>query len=242
MAYMPLNQDEVEMVLDAPSSKSILGKRNRLALSLMAYGGLRIKELVGIRMRYTGGKGKGQTDVHMDGKVAYVIVLGKGHGSVKKNGKLRDKARRVYLRGQVLDRMLVWLAVKPEGDALFPVICGGARPKGDAVVGKPVSTQCIRQMVYHFSEKAIGRRINPHSLRHHTASKLNEVTGGDQALVGKVLGHEPTSVTGSYIHPSEDAIIDAMGKVSGSAEMISLTHAELEKIVSDSLAALQRKA
>ena len=39
--------------------------------------------------------------------------------------------------------------------------------------------------------------VNPHGLRHHAATRLRE-QNFNEATIGKLLGHEPSNVTGSY--------------------------------------------
>lgn len=57
----------------------------------------------------------------------------------------------------------------------------------------------VRSMVYKYSEKALGKKISPHTLRHTYATDLLRATRNIR-LVQKALGHSDISTTMIYTH------------------------------------------
>lgn len=76
-----------------------------------------------------------------------------------------------------------------------------------------LSTRQVQRIIAAAAEKAIGRPIRPHVLRHTFASRMMRVTS--TPVVQLLLGHKRLSSTQIYMHPNQDDLrkaIDAAGE------------------------------
>ena len=173
VSYLDLK--EIKALLAAPDHATWLGRRDRTLLALMIQTGVRVSELVGLRVY----------DVHL-GAGHHIRVLGKGR-----------KKRATPLTGETAAVLRHWLTERggaPE-EPLFPTRQG--RPLSRYTVGLLVSK--------HANTAAAGcptlmaKRVTPHVLRHTTAMLLRakEV---DIATIALWLGHESTQTTHIYEH------------------------------------------
>ena len=173
VSYLDLK--EIKALLAAPDHATWLGRRDRTLLALMIQTGVRVSELVGLRVY----------DVHL-GAGHHIRVLGKGR-----------KKRATPLTGETVAVLRQWLTERggaPE-EPLFPTRQG--RPLSRYTVGLLVSK--------HANTAAAGcptlmaKRVTPHVLRHTTAMLLRakEV---DIATIALWLGHESTQTTHIYEH------------------------------------------
>jgi integrase/recombinase XerD len=180
----------LETICGEKSSYSVI--LLRLAITLLFVTGLRIGELVAIKL----------SDIDQDEGV--IQVRGKG-----------NRERRVYLisrdlRNQ-LERFLVLRArVAGEVEELF------IGPNGHAV-----NTQFIRRRLIKAGQCAgLPRRITPHVLRHAAATHLVEA-GVDIRFVQKLLGHASIATTQIYTQVSDNSLkealirADTLGRVAG---------------------------
>jgi site-specific recombinase XerD len=173
VSYLDLK--EIKALLAAPDRGTWLGRRDRALLAVMIQTGVRVSELVGLRVH----------DVHL-GAGHHIRVLGKGR-----------KNRTTPLTGETVAVLRQWLTERggaPQ-DPLFPTRQG--RPLSRYTVGLLVSK--------HANTAAAGcatlmaKRVTPHVLRHTTAMLLRakEV---DIATIALWLGHESTQTTHIYEH------------------------------------------
>ncbi len=77
--------------------------------------------------------------------------------------------------------------------------------------GNPISSRGIRNIVYKWSLKALGYKINPHSLRHSFATHLLE-NGMNIRTIQKLLGHSSINTTGRYTHVNISMLIAEYNK------------------------------
>lgn len=170
-----LDPTEIGALLAAPDAGTWLGRRDRALLAVMIQTGVRVSELVGLRLR----------DVHL-GTGRHIQVLGKG----------RNK-RATPLTGEVADLLRQWITERggqPE-DPLFPTRQGRAlsRHTVGLLVGK------------HAQAAAAGcpslnsKPVTPHVLR-HTAAMLWRANSVDLATIALLLGHESIQTTHIYEH------------------------------------------
>ena len=181
-----LSPDEVERLLAAPDD-SPRGQRDRAMLEMLYATGLRVSELVGLRL----------TDAvpPRDGSPGYVTVIGKG-----------DKARIVpygevaagWIRSWLRDGRQHLLGTgtgRPDSVWLFVTARGGA-----------MTRQRFWQIVRARGEEAgITRRFSPHVLRHSFATHLLE-RGADLRSLQQMLGHASVSTTQIYTHVTEERL------------------------------------
>ncbi len=170
-----LDLDEIKALLAAPNPGSWLGRRDHALLALMIQTGVRVSELVGLRVR----------DVHL-GTGPHIRVIGKGR-----------KKRATTLTGETVAIVRAWLKERrgQSGEPLFPTRQG--RPLSRYTVGVVVSKHAATAAANCPSLTA--KRVTPHTLR-HTNAMLLRANGVDIATIALWLGHESTQTTHIYEH------------------------------------------
>jgi integrase/recombinase XerD len=170
-----LDLDEIKALLRAPDRGTWLGRRDHALLALMIQTGVRVSELVGLRV----------CDVHL-GTGAHTRVTGKGR-----------KKRATTLTGETVAIVRHWLTERQgePADPLFPTRQG--RPLGRYTVGLLVSKHAATAAAGCPSLTA--KRATPHVLR-HTNAMLLRAKDVDIATIALWLGHETTQTTHIYEH------------------------------------------
>jgi site-specific recombinase XerD len=170
-----LDLDEIKALLAAPDRSTWLGRRDHALLVLMIQTGVRVSELVGLRI----------CDVHL-GTGAHIRVTGKGR---KKRSTTLTRETVAILRPWQKERQIQ--AEEP----LFPTRQG--RPLTRYTVGLLVSKHTATAAARCPSLKA--KRVTPHTLR-HTNAMLLRAKEVDIATIALWLGHESTQTTHIYEH------------------------------------------
>ena len=174
-----LNIDEVERLLKAPNLRDFLGSRDKACLELMYATGMRVSELINLKMN----------DLNMG--IGFAKCFGKG-------GKERivpfgRKARESIVR--YLDRSRPTFLKKKISNFLFLTR-----------LGKPMSRQTFWKIIKKYArESGIKKEITPHSLRHSFATHILE-RGADLRIVQEMLGHADIATTQIYTHVSKDRL------------------------------------
>jgi len=167
-----LDELEVERLLAAPDTAAPRGVRDRAMLELLYATGLRVSELVELRLPQLALAG------------GYLIAFGKG------------AKERVVPVGEVAERWLErWLGevrpswAKGRHDAVFV----NRR-------GQPMTRQGFWKILKAYGRAAgIERALSPHVVRHSFATHLLE-HGADLRAVQTLLGHADISTTEIYTH------------------------------------------
>ncbi len=169
-----LTRAELQALLDAPDLRTITGLRDRAMLHLAFAGGLRVSELVGLRIE--------QIDRRT---LATIHVLGKGR-----------RERVLPLWKETAAVLKAWLAVRPASSApeLFLNASGKAMTaSGFAhILAKHVSHAAAEQ------PSIAAKRITPHVLRHACAMHMLQATR-DIRKVSLWLGHASLRSTEIYL-------------------------------------------
>lgn len=176
-----LTKEEVEKLLRSPNTGQVLGLRDRAMLELIYATGLRISEIINLKLE----------DLHLT--MGTLQTLGKGHKErivpvgdeaikwvncylEEARPKLLKQKRSNYLflnfHGNNLTRQGVWKNLKAE-----------VRKAG------------------------IQKNITPHTLRHSFATHILE-NGADLRIVQELLGHADISTTQIYTHLSNKQLAD----------------------------------
>ena len=176
-----LTKEEVEKLLHSPNTGQVLGLRDRAMLELMYATGLRISEIINLKLE----------DLHLT--MGTLQTLGKGHKerivpvgdeAIKWVNRYLEEARPKLLKqkrsnylflnfhGNNLTRQGVWKNLKAE-----------VRKAG------------------------IQKNITPHTLRHSFATHILE-NGADLRIVQELLGHADISTTQIYTHLSNKQLAD----------------------------------
>jgi integrase/recombinase XerD len=174
-----LNEQEVEDLLKAPDTSTPIGLRDRAMLELLYASGLRVSELVGIKVN----------EVSTQDGVAR--VTGKG-----------SKTRLVPMGEEAADWIVQYIkTARPEllqkrlCDALFVT----NRAEG-------MTRQAFWYLIKRYALMAgIQKHISPHVLRHAFATHLLN-HGADLRVVQMLLGHSDISTTQIYTHVARERL------------------------------------
>ena len=146
-------------------------KRDRAIMELLYSSGLRLAELISVKL----------TDIQL------------GEGLVTVTGKGR-KTRIVPVGSKALEAVRAWLKVrgelaKPDDQDLFVSVRGG-----------PLSPRTVQARLKHWGRvQGVPQGVYPHLLRHSFASHVLE-SSGDLRAVQELLGHANISTTQIYTH------------------------------------------
>ncbi|OHC66724.1 MAG: site-specific tyrosine recombinase XerD [Rhodocyclales bacterium RIFCSPLOWO2_02_FULL_63_24] len=175
-----LSEKQVEALLNAPDIATPLGLRDRAMFELLYATGLRVSELVGVRL----------FEVSLNDNV--VRVMGKG-----------SKERLVPL-GQIAAEWLQRYVAQARGDLLKQQVSDAVFVTAR---GGPMSRQMFWNLIKKYALKVgIAReRISPHVLRHAFATHLLN-HGADLRVVQLLLGHADISTTQVYTHVARERL------------------------------------
>ena len=170
--------NELEEMFDSIDISTALGQRNRLILEVLYASGVRVSELVNIKVK----------DINDE----EIKVLGKGNK--ERITRIGDYAREIldlYLEDGYLElnkKNSEYLFLNKDGDKL--------------------TTRGIRYILDQVIKNTdINKKISPHMLRHSFATHLlNE--GCDILSVQELLGHESLTATAIYTHVTTDRLKD----------------------------------
>lgn len=174
-----LSEEQVGALLEAPDPETTLGLRDRAMLETLYATGLRVSELVGLKL--------GQ--VSFD--AGFVRVLGKGNK--ERLVPLGEEA--VAWLTRYLARARAELARDGKSDAVFITARRG-----------PLTRQAFWQLVKRYAVKAgIAASLSPHTLRHAFATHLLN-NGADLRVVQMLLGHADITTTTIYTHVARERL------------------------------------
>ena len=167
-----LTKEEVAKMIDSIETDSPIGLRNKAMMEALYASGMRISELINLRL----------ADIHLREK--YIVVIGKG-----------DKERMVPLGDMAISAIRNYIEkgrphlAKKGGNYLFY-----------NYQGSPISRQSLYKMIVKLAlDNGITKEISPHTIRHSFATHLLE-GGTDLRVVQELLGHEDISTTQIYTH------------------------------------------
>jgi integrase/recombinase XerD len=174
-----LTEEDVESLLAAPEVKQALGLRDKAMLETLYASGLRVSELVGLKL----------SQVSRD--MGVVRVVGKG-----------SKERMVPVGEEALAWIQRYLKeARPEllgaraSDDLFVTARGGA-------MTRQMFWHLLRR---HAARAGLKKPISPHTLRHAFATHLLN-HGADLRVVQLLLGHSDISTTQIYTHVARERL------------------------------------
>ena len=178
-----LTEPEVEALLAAPDIEDPLGLRDRAMLELLYASGLRVSELVNVKL-FELNLDEGVVRIRGKGDKTRLVPLGEvAVGWLAQY--LRD-ARPVLLHGRVCDEIFVATRGKEKA--------GG------------MSRQMFWRLIRHYALQAgIHKPISPHVLRHAFATHLLN-HGADLRVVQLLLGHADISTTQIYTHVARERL------------------------------------
>ena len=167
---------QVETLLEQPDLDTTAGVRDRAMIELMYGCGLRVGELIGLRL----------DSIRINGEI--LQVHGKG-----------DKIRLVPIGGYARDALAKYLS------EVRPVLVKDRRRAQDAIflsirLGKPLTRMGFWKILKcHVQAAGIKEEVTPHTLRHSFATHLLE-GGAGLREVQELLGHSSIETTMIYTH------------------------------------------
>jgi integrase/recombinase XerD len=174
-----LSEQDVEGLLAAPDARSALGMRDRAMLETLYATGLRVSELVALKMHA----------VDLNARVARVL----GKGAKERLVPLGEEAASWIER--YLDEARPALKGKREPPALFITARGAG-----------MTRQAFWHLIRRYGARAIpGKALSPHVLRHAFATHLIN-HGADLRVVQMLLGHADISTTQIYTHVARERL------------------------------------
>jgi integrase/recombinase XerD len=174
-----LSESEVEALLAAPAVADPLGHRDRTMLEVLYATGLRVSELVHLKLA--------QVNLNQ----GLIRVLGKGNR--ERLIPLGEEAVR-WLK-TFIDTGRADILLDRSTDFLFPT------RRGDRM-----TRQAFWHIIKRYARKAsVDRDLSPHTLRHAFATHLLN-HGADLRVVQMLLGHSDLSTTQIYTHVARERL------------------------------------
>lgn len=176
-----LSYVEIEKLFEAINLSSPEGGRNRAILEVLYSSGLRVSELVELKVN----------NVHFD--IGFLLVVGKGNKErLVPIGRDALKYLKIYL-----DELRGKPPHKPvqKGFEAFAFLNRG---------GRKLTRVMIFTIIKNLAKDVgINKSISPHTFRHSFATHLIE-GGADLRAVQEMLGHESITTTEIYTHLDRD--------------------------------------
>lgn len=173
--YLPavLTLEEINGIVNAVDVSDYLGQRNRTILEVLYSCGLRVSELVDLRI----------SNIYFEEK--FIIIIGKG-----------NKQRIVPISGNALEEIKKWMEyrsnmeVKKEGEDILFLNRNGGK----------MTRVMVFYIVKKFAElSGVKKEISPHTFRHSFATHLLE-GGANLRAIQEMLGHKSILTTEIYSH------------------------------------------
>jgi integrase/recombinase XerD len=175
-----MSEKQVEALLDAPDTETPLGLRDRAMLETLYATGLRVSELVNLKIHEVGFN---EGVVRVLGKGSKERLVPLGQLAIDWIGQYLNAARPDILGGQ-------------QSDALFVTARGGA-----------MTRQAFWQLIKRYALIAgiDPAKLSPHVLRHAFATHLLN-HGADLRVVQLLLGHADITTTQIYTHVARERL------------------------------------
>ncbi len=174
-----LTEEDVEALLAAPVVSEALGLRDRAMLELLYASGLRVSELVGLKLSEVS---MAQGVVRIFGKGGKERLVPMGEECLDWLQRYKDEARAELLSGKI-------------SDAVFVTRRGGA-----------MTRQAFWYLIKRYALQAgINTSLSPHTMRHAFATHLLN-HGADLRVLQMLLGHSDLSTTQIYTHVARERL------------------------------------
>jgi integrase/recombinase XerD len=174
-----LTEQDVERLLAMPPAETPLGMRDRAMLEVLYASGLRVSELVTLKV------------AQLSQDMGVVRILGKGS---KERLVPVGEVALDWVRSYVKEARTLLLDGR-QSDALFVTLRGQA-----------MTRQAFWQLIKRYAAQAgINGTVSPHTLRHAFATHLLN-HGADLRVVQLLLGHADISTTQIYTHVARERL------------------------------------
>jgi integrase/recombinase XerC len=180
-----LYPSEVEALLSAPKN-DILGIRDRAIMELLYATGVRVSELVSIKLK----------DINMGAN--FIIVYGKG-----------SRERIVFFGSKAAESLEEYLK-KSRPYLVKNLSCEYLFLNKN---GTKLTDRSVRRIIDKYvKELSLKKNISPHTLRHTFATHMLN-NGADLKTVQELLGHVSLSTTQLYTHLTKERLKEIYDKV-----------------------------
>ncbi len=172
-----LTEDEVDALLAAPNVSEPLGNRDRAMLELLYATGVRVSELINLKMS------------QMNLSQGVIRIIGKGNRErlIPLGGEAQD-----WLR-DFIDGARIEILLERQTEYLFPT------RRGDRM-----TRQAFWHIIKRYGKKAgVRKKLSPHTVRHAFATHLLN-NGADLRVIQLLLGHSDVSTTQIYTHVARE--------------------------------------
>lgn len=175
---------DIDKMFNIPDIKKPLGQRNLLIIRMLYSTGIRVSELVNIKL----------SDIDIEERT--IKILGKG-----------NKERIVVFGNNTKETLQLYL-----NNGRYRLNIKDSKYLFLNKDGKKISDRYIRNIIDDIIVKAsIQMHISPHMLRHTFATVMLN-NGADLVSVKDLLGHESLNTTSIYTHVSDDKIKEIYNK------------------------------
>ena len=182
-----LETEDCEKLLDAlltddrTAKRKLKAVRNHCMALLMLDAGLRVGELVSLRL----------ADLYFNSVPVRSIHIKPNMTKNKVEHSIPVSSR---LAASLCSYFDTWFLRDPVNNEAFAFYSGSE--------DRPLTTRQVERIIRAAGWKAFGRPVHPHVLRHTYASRLMRVT--NSSTVQQLLGHKYLSSTQVYCHPNEE--------------------------------------
>lgn len=175
-----LSKEEIQELINSIDITDSLSARNRCMIELLYSSGLRVSEMLSLRLQ----------DIHLEEGVLHCI--GKG-----------NKERIIPINNTAIDLLRLYIT-KYRDEILNGVNSNYLFTNKN---GKILTRNNFYNILNHIANKSgITKHISPHTIRHTFATHLLE-NDADLRSIQEMLGHADISTTTIYTHVSQDKII-----------------------------------
>lgn len=170
--------NELEVLFDACDLSTSLGQRDRLILEMLYATGVRVGELVSIKV----------SDINQSSRT--ILILGKGNKErIVPYGDYCEEILKMYLKDG-------YLSLNTKNSPYLFLNYHGGR----------LTERGVRYLLEEIIKRtSIQKNISPHMIRHSFATHLLN-QGCDLMSVQKLLGHESIKATQIYTHVTTDRL------------------------------------
>lgn len=171
-ARVRIEPDQMRDTCDTPELTSLVGLRDSALLATLAGSGLRVSELVTLKVTQIQQKGRG-----------FLVVV---------RGKNDLEFREAPLSREAYERIQAWLSVRSEpSEYIFTAFDG----RGERLTGRPLSAVAVWNIVRKYSTENDLHDVKPHDFRRFVGTQLAKT---DIRKAQKALGHKRLETTARH--------------------------------------------
>ena len=178
-----LDIDQIERLLNAPDTTTLIGLRDKAILETLFSTGVRVAELTALN--------RNQIKIKKDTKDLEISIIGKG-----------DRFRTIYFSERAVNSLKAYLERRQDKEKALFVNYGGKKPL------TRLTTRSVERIIKKYALlTGIPIHTTPHVMRHSFATDLL-TKGVDLRTVQEFLGHKNIATTQIYTHVTQKRLRD----------------------------------